>query len=378
MAVATLGAAVLGLLVPTVSRAESLLAAPVAVRLAAAPAALPAKSTTAAKPGALAILLGRPEAAISISRVSDEHDLADAPVLGSVSTAPADRTSVLSSGFVRPVEGAVSSRYGLRFHPILQVWKLHTGTDIGAACGTPVKAVKDGVVSFAGAAGGDGNRVIVDHGQGLATTYNHLSSYAAAAGMPVRQGQIIGYVGTTGLSTGCHLHFEVMVNGLIVDSGPYLDLAAAPAVTIPAAVAPTTAVSTAHTQPARKTPPPAPTSPPPGAPSPPSPPPATHSAPRPPTTPPPTSRPPTTATTSTPPPSSTTSTSGTATSGSGTPSTTDTAPSSTAPTTTSPTGTVASTSAPSTSTGATSSTAPTQAKTAGTSTTSAADASTAN
>ncbi|MGB8385699.1 MAG: M23 family metallopeptidase [Dermatophilaceae bacterium] len=128
-------------------------------------------------------------------------------------TAPVDGTRVLSSGFVRPVEGPVSSRYGPRFHPILQVWKLHTGTDIGAACGTPVKAVKDGVVSFAGAAGGDGNRVVVEHGQGLATTYNHLSSYAAVGGMPVRQGQIIGYVGTTGLSTGCHLHFEVMVTG---------------------------------------------------------------------------------------------------------------------------------------------------------------------
>ena len=127
-----------------------------------------------------------------------------------------------------------------RFHPILQVWKLHTGIDIGAACGTPVKAVKDGKVSFVGIAGGYGNRVVVDHGNGLATTYNHFSAYAATAGLQVRQGQIIGYVGTTGLSTGCHLHFEVVVNGSIVDAGPYLDLAPAPKVVIPPAVTATT------------------------------------------------------------------------------------------------------------------------------------------
>ena len=300
-------------------------------------------------------VVGLPEVPIAISRVSYEHDLEDAPALGSVPTAPVDGTGVLSSGFVRPVEGPISSRYGPRFHPILQVWKLHTGTDIGAACGTAVKAVKDGVVSFAGAAGGDGNRVVVDHGDGLASTYNHLNSYAAAVGVPVRQGQIIGYVGTTGLSTGCHLHFEVMVNGVIVDSGPYLDLAPAPPVTIPASVAATTAVSAAVTRPARRGT---------GAGHP-----RAAAAP-------PTSRPPTTTPrpSHTPPTPSTPPTSSTVTSGSGTPSTTATAPSSTAPKPANPTGTTANTtttapapsaSAPGTSTGAASPTASTPARTAG-------------
>ena len=198
-------------------------------------------SLTPVSPGAIDVLLGIKHVGPSPTPApaEPEHDLADAPNLGSVATAPVDPTSVLASGFVRPVEGPITSRFGPRFHPILQVWKLHTGTDIGAACGTPVKAAKDGSVTSAGVAGGYGNRVVLDHGQGLATTYNHLSSYAAAVGMQVRQGQVIGYVGTTGLSTGCHLHFEVMVNGVLVDSGPYLDLAPAPSVTLPPAVAAT-------------------------------------------------------------------------------------------------------------------------------------------
>ncbi|MGB8383536.1 MAG: M23 family metallopeptidase, partial [Dermatophilaceae bacterium] len=243
MAGAALGAALVSLVAPAVGRAGEQPAPvrPPTAQFVAAPAAMTQTSLTPVSPGAIDVLLGIKHVGPSPTPAAaePEHDLADAPNLGSVATVPVDPTSVLASGFVRPVEGPITSRFGPRFHPILQVWKLHTGTDIGAACGTPVKAAKDGSVTSAGIAGGDGNRVVLDHGQGLATTYNHLSSYAAAVGMQVRQGQVIGYVGTTGLSTGCHLHFEDMVNGVLVDTAPYLDLAPAPSVTLPPAVAAT-------------------------------------------------------------------------------------------------------------------------------------------
>ena len=153
-------------------------------------------------------------------------------------TATVDAAQVLASGFVKPVDGVPSSPFGLRFHPILHVWKLHSGTDLAAPCGTPVRAVKAGQVTMAGGSKGYGNRVVIDHGGGLVTTYNHLTSYAAVPGLVVKQGQVIGYVGSTGLSTGCHLHFEVMVNGAFVDPAPYLDLAPAPTIVIPPAVPP--------------------------------------------------------------------------------------------------------------------------------------------
>lgn len=163
-------------------------------------------------------------------------ELDAAPDAGSVPTAVVDAAQVLASGFVKPVDGVASSPFGVRFHPILHVWKLHSGTDLATSCGTPVKAAKAGQVTLAGGFTGYGNRVVVDHGSGLVTTYNHLRSYAAVAGLKVQQGQIIGYVGSTGMSTGCHLHFEVMVGGAFVDPAPYLDLAPAPKVVIPAAV----------------------------------------------------------------------------------------------------------------------------------------------
>lgn len=165
-------------------------------------------------------------------------ELALAPDAGSVPTATVDAAQVLASGFVKPVDGVPSSPFGLRFHPILHVWKLHSGTDLAAPCGTPVRAVKAGQVTMAGGSKGYGNRVVIDHGGGLVTTYNHLTSYAAVPGLVVKQGQVIGYVGSTGLSTGCHLHFEVMVNGAFVDPAPYLDLAPAPTIVIPPAVPP--------------------------------------------------------------------------------------------------------------------------------------------
>jgi murein DD-endopeptidase MepM/ murein hydrolase activator NlpD len=108
----------------------------------------------------------------------------------------------------------------MRFHPIKHIWKLHTGRDFGAPCGTPVHAAASGDIISAGWGGGYGNRIVIDHGLvkgvGLATTYNHLTSISRGGGH-VSRGQLIGYSGTTGTSTGCHLHFEVLENGNFVN-----------------------------------------------------------------------------------------------------------------------------------------------------------------
>jgi murein DD-endopeptidase MepM/ murein hydrolase activator NlpD len=131
-----------------------------------------------------------------------------------------------SSGFLSyPVSGPITSGFGMRFHPILHIYRMHTGIDFGVTCGTPVHAAADGEVVSAGPAGGYGNRVVIDHGEvgggDLATTYNHLSRILVSGGS-VRRGQVIALSGTTGLSTGCHLHFETLVNGQYVNPTGYL------------------------------------------------------------------------------------------------------------------------------------------------------------
>lgn len=117
-----------------------------------------------------------------------------------------------------PVNGAhLTSSFGMRFHPILNYSRLHQGVDFGAAWGSPVLAAAGGKVTFAGAHGGHGNYIQVLHHPGLMTAYAHLSRFAVKPGASVAQGQVIGYVGSTGLSTGPHLHYEVWLNGAPVN-----------------------------------------------------------------------------------------------------------------------------------------------------------------
>jgi len=116
-----------------------------------------------------------------------------------------------------PVNGRLTSGFGPRMHPVLRYWRFHRGLDIGAAMGSPIVATNDGVVSRAGWAGGYGNQVRLDHGSGLGTSYSHMSRIAVASGTRVRSGQVIGYVGSTGMSTGPHLHYEMYRNGQVVD-----------------------------------------------------------------------------------------------------------------------------------------------------------------
>jgi murein DD-endopeptidase MepM/ murein hydrolase activator NlpD len=109
----------------------------------------------------------------------------------------------------------ISSRFGGRFHPILKRWRTHEGTDYAAAYGTPVRATADGTVTEAGRSGGYGNLIEIRHANGIRTRYGHLSKFANGlhVGLHVSQEQTIGYVGSTGLSTGPHLHYEFLVNG---------------------------------------------------------------------------------------------------------------------------------------------------------------------
>ena len=147
-----------------------------------------------------------------------------APAAGSkpgLPSAPAPGPSPASTSrngrFIWPVNGSVGSGFGPRIHPISGGSRMHTGVDIGASSGTPIKAADDGIVVMAGPNGGYGNWTLIDHGGGLATGYGHQSSIGVSRGQRVSRGEVIGRVGSTGASTGPHLHWEVRVNGNPVD-----------------------------------------------------------------------------------------------------------------------------------------------------------------
>lgn len=125
-------------------------------------------------------------------------------------------------GFVYPLRGQLTSRFGMRTHPIYGIRKMHTGIDISASPGTAIKASAGGTVVFAGWWGGYGKVVIIDHGGGISTLYAHCSSIYVNEGQRVAQGEVIAAVGSTGLSTGPHLHFEIRKNGKPVDPLSYL------------------------------------------------------------------------------------------------------------------------------------------------------------
>jgi len=117
----------------------------------------------------------------------------------------------------RPAGGPITSPFGMRVHPVTGVRKQHDGTDFGVPCGTPVHAAGDGTVTDRGPSGAYGNRVVVRHAEGLETSYNHLASDSVVVGQHVTTSTIVGSVGSTGLSTGCHLHFMVRRDGALTD-----------------------------------------------------------------------------------------------------------------------------------------------------------------
>jgi murein DD-endopeptidase MepM/ murein hydrolase activator NlpD len=128
---------------------------------------------------------------------------------------PSD-TSPSAAGFTWPTSGQITSGFGPRWG------RMHQGIDVAAPTGRPITAAKSGKVILAGWSGGYGNLVVIDHGGGLSTAYAHQSRIAVKVGDPVTQGALIGFIGSTGHSTGPHLHFEVRVNGAARDPLPYL------------------------------------------------------------------------------------------------------------------------------------------------------------
>jgi murein DD-endopeptidase MepM/ murein hydrolase activator NlpD len=130
-----------------------------------------------------------------------------------IDAADADRPAPVESGMMMPAAGPITSYFGNRYHPILHFTRFHAGVDIGAGWGSPIVAAGDGQVVGAGWAGGYGREVRIAHGGGLVSLYGHMSQILAEPGSFVRRGQLIGYVGSSGLSTGPHLHFEVRQSG---------------------------------------------------------------------------------------------------------------------------------------------------------------------
>lgn len=126
--------------------------------------------------------------------------------------------------FIKPATGRISSGFGMRKHPILKTYRKHNGIDIANYAGTPIKASANGTVEIAskGHNGGYGNMILIDHGNGFKTRYSHLQSISVKQGQKVSQGQLIGTIGSTGLSTGPHLDFQIIKNGVPVNPLSYL------------------------------------------------------------------------------------------------------------------------------------------------------------
>lgn len=131
---------------------------------------------------------------------------------------------ISASGWARPAAGRITSGFGYRVHPKYGTWRLHTGTDIGAGCNNNIYAAHSGTVVYAGWYGTYGNWVLIDNGDGISTGYAHIvnGGIKVQVGQEVGVGQPIAKVGTTGASTGCHLHYEVRVNGVATDSVPFM------------------------------------------------------------------------------------------------------------------------------------------------------------
>jgi murein DD-endopeptidase MepM/ murein hydrolase activator NlpD len=132
---------------------------------------------------------------------------------------------VSAAGWARPAGGHITSSFSIRrFNPASHVWAAHLGTDLGAACNSPIYAAHEGTVTFTGKSGGYGNLVRLDNGGGVTTAYGHIvnGGILVSAGQHVKAGQQIARVGSTGNSTGCHLHFETRPGGTAVDAVPFM------------------------------------------------------------------------------------------------------------------------------------------------------------
>ena len=209
-------------------RTRTLAAATVAVISARTEEARTVRNELAASRDSLTQVRQLKRSALVDTRRTREEYLAEAEALAAQSAqlaaairdaqtgAGSSGTGVSESGLIWPVDGVVVSGYGMRWG------RLHEGIDITAASGTPIRAAAAGTVIHSGWLGGYGLLVVIDHGNGLATAYAHNSSNLVSVGARVEQGQTIALVGSTGNSSGPHVHFEVRVNGVAVDPLLYL------------------------------------------------------------------------------------------------------------------------------------------------------------
>jgi len=170
--------------------------------------------------------------AAAIDQLDKESDEITALILDRIAVAEAAdakiareealRAARASGKMLYPSSGPITSHFGSRFHPVLGYSRFHAGTDFGAAMGSPIRAAETGIVLFSGWYGGYGNAVILDHGDGMTTLYAHASRLNVSEGNTVRKGDTIAAIGSTGLSTGPHLHFEVRKSGEPVDPLKFL------------------------------------------------------------------------------------------------------------------------------------------------------------
>jgi murein DD-endopeptidase MepM/ murein hydrolase activator NlpD len=130
---------------------------------------------------------------------------------------PPETAEAPPGSFIWPASGPITDGFGMRLHPVTHQWRMHTGLDIGAPMGATIVASAAGRVIYSGWEGGYGNTIIIDHGGQTSTLYGHCSQLFVSEGQDVARGQAIGAVGSTGVSTGPHLHFEIRVNGVAVD-----------------------------------------------------------------------------------------------------------------------------------------------------------------
>lgn len=186
----------------------------------------PAMEAASATSRAVENVTVSPNADYEIMRSSLTSSFTEKEKLDSVMTASGgDITKVDTGGVLaQPLDSVrITSRFGMRVNPVTGYGtQPHIGQDYGVKCGTPVKAAAAGTVVEAGWAGHSGNRVRLNHGNGLETTYNHNTRVAVAVGQRVARGEVLARSGTTGNSTGCHLHFEVLVDGEAVDPAAWL------------------------------------------------------------------------------------------------------------------------------------------------------------
>lgn len=161
-----------------------------------------------------------------LARQEKEREQAAAASTPAPSGGDSGGSSSAKGGWIRPVDSRMNSNFGWRYHPIYHTRKLHAGVDFPVACGTPVKAAHDGRVLATTSNHSAGNKLILSHGisggKVITTSYHHLQSFAVSTGQSVKAGQTVAYVGTTGSSTGCHLHFEVHEDGNAVDPAGYV------------------------------------------------------------------------------------------------------------------------------------------------------------